>query len=79
MRLYVNTNEVPFLKDALEQGIHASNNPLVVDRLCDLLDRVQLCEELQKSERKAKLEEKVIDVNELYPYESEDGERGQED
>ena len=57
MRLYVNTNEVPFLKKALRDGIMNSKQPIVQDRLSDLLERVELCEALQKSERRAKKEE----------------------
>ena len=57
MRLYVNTKEVPFLKDALSKQIQQATTPIEHDRLSDLLERVILCEELQKSERRAKKEE----------------------
>lgn len=58
MRLYINTNEVPFLKDALRNSIANSDQPIVQDRCSDLLERIELCEALQKSERRAKKEEK---------------------
>lgn len=47
MRLYINKNEVPFLKTALEEAITRTNTPIVAYRLSDLLERVILCEELQ--------------------------------
>ena len=56
MRLYVNANEVPFLKDALHKVIADSHEPIEVDRLSDLLERVELCEELQKNVKRSKLE-----------------------
>lgn len=65
MRLYVNTNEVPFLKDALRNGIAKSETPIQHDRLSDLLERVVLCEELQKSERRAKNEEAINQFEEV--------------
>lgn len=57
MRLYVNTKEVPFLKAALRAAINQSEQPIIQDRCSDLLERVELCEALQKSERRAKKEE----------------------
>ena len=59
MRLYVNTREVPFLKDALCKQIQQATTPIEHDRLSDLLERVILCEDLQKSERRAKKEEVI--------------------
>lgn len=57
MRLYVNTKEVPLLKQALIECIHQSQTQIERDRYVNLLERVILCEELQKSERRAKKEE----------------------
>lgn len=57
MRLYLNTNEVPFLKAALRNELARSETPIRYDRLSDLLERIELCEALQKSERRAKKEE----------------------
>jgi hypothetical protein len=54
MRLYLNTKEVPFLKDALHKQIQQATTPIEHDRLSDLLERIELCEALQKSERRAK-------------------------
>jgi hypothetical protein len=50
---------VPFLKDALRKQIQQAETYIEHDRLSDLLERVILCEELQKSERRAKKEEKT--------------------
>jgi hypothetical protein len=60
MRLFVNTKEVPFLKDALSLAIAQSETPIEYDRLNDLLERVVLCEELQERERRAKREEEAF-------------------
>lgn len=49
MRLYVNTNEVPFLKDVLKDGIARTNDPIKCDRLCELLERVEICDQLQSN------------------------------
>lgn len=57
MRLYVNTKEVMFLKGAPRNEIKNAKQPVQHDRLCDILERVELCEALQKSERRAKKEE----------------------
>lgn len=57
MRLYVNTKEVPFLKSALREGIARTSIPVVRENLTELLERVALCEALQKSERRAMKEE----------------------
>lgn len=57
MKLYVNTKEVPYLKDALRRAADQSNHPTYCDCLLNLLERVELCEALQKSERRAKKEE----------------------
>lgn len=60
MRLYVNTKEVPFLKDAIRKQIQQATTPIELDRLSDLLERITLCEELQDSERRAKKEEQEV-------------------
>lgn len=61
MRLYVNTKEVPFLKSALREGIARTNIPIVRECLTDLIERVSLCEALQKSERRAMKEDQDND------------------
>lgn len=53
MRLYVNRNEVPFLKHALQKVIATTDSQIESDRLSDLLERVELCEELQNNIRQA--------------------------
>lgn len=57
MRLYVNTKEVPFLKDALQRAVATGATREEIVHLSALLERVVLCEALQKSERRAKNEE----------------------
>lgn len=57
MRLYVNTREVPYLKNAIRNAIDQSSTPGVRSDLEALLERVELCEALQKSERRAKINE----------------------
>lgn len=57
MRLYVNTKEVPFLKDALQKAITNGATYEEIRHLSELLARVTLCEELQNNERRAKHEE----------------------
>lgn len=59
MRLYVNTKEVPFLKAALRNQLVQSESFEEEERLTELLKRVELCEELQESERRAKNKEAV--------------------
>lgn len=54
MRLYVNTKEVPFLKNALRSAIDQTESQVCSNHLEALLERVVLCEELQKSERRTK-------------------------
>lgn len=58
MRLYVNTNEVPSLKGALRKALAQSSLFVERSHLSALLERVELCEALQKSERRAKNTEK---------------------
>ena len=64
MRLYVNRNEVSLLKSALRTEVRelesiqtqtgSYNNQICIDRLLDLLERVELCEALQKNTAQAK-------------------------
>lgn len=61
MRLYVNTKEVPFLKDALQKAITLGATCEEITHLSELLERVTLCEKLQKSERRAKEKEDNCD------------------
>lgn len=51
MRLYVNLAEIPTLKRALKR---LANSPLVddIDHAKRLLERVELCEQLQNNERR---------------------------
>lgn len=58
MRLYVNTKEVPLLKDALQGAMDRCESVKTYKSLVALFERVELCEELQKSERRAKEKEK---------------------
>lgn len=53
MRLYVNENEIDVLKLALDEAIKHHTTPIIVDRLSDLRERVELCDQLQHNERKA--------------------------
>lgn len=63
MRLYVNDKEIPSLKSALQRQIvdletiqtqtGDYNNQIVIDRLGDLLERVELCEALQNNHRRS--------------------------
>lgn len=59
MRLYINTKEVPVLKSALQKSVAQSADPIEEERLYALLERIELCEALQKSERRAKKEEET--------------------
>lgn len=53
MRLFVNTKEVPFLKNALRNALNQSASSEVISNLEELLERVELCERLQNNERRA--------------------------
>ena len=53
MRLYINTNEVPALKDALIGALTTTDNPIVHTHLSNLFERVVLCEELQGNIKRA--------------------------
>ena len=57
MRLYINTKEVPYLKRALRATILGSASGIERELLGDLLERIELCERLQKNERRAMKEE----------------------
>jgi hypothetical protein len=63
MRLYVNTKEVPYLKNALRNAIAQTWDSETSTRLTELLERVSLCEDLQKNERRALNKGGYIDVN----------------
>lgn len=52
MRLYVNAKEVPFLKNALRDAVIKSAGLDELQSLQRLLERVELCEELQDNERR---------------------------
>lgn len=57
MRLFVTTKEVPLLKNALQEALNRTEKPVELKHLGELLERVELCEKLQKSEHRAKKEE----------------------
>lgn len=52
MRLYVNAKEVPYLKNALRDAVIKSSGLEEMQSLQRLLERVELCEELQDNERR---------------------------
>lgn len=54
MRLYVDTNDIPILKDALLDAIVQAIQPKVLDRLCVLFERVELCEQLQNNMKRSR-------------------------
>lgn len=54
MRLYVNPNEIKSLKYALRCLIEDTADNFIKERCTDLLERVELCEALQKNTAQAK-------------------------
>ncbi len=66
MRLYVNTRDVKLLKDALENTIATVKSGSDKRALTELLNRVELCEALQKNEKRARQEEATPLLNVMF-------------